>query len=567
MENRGRLIWTLFILVLFLILEAARLGYIQVAQGEHYARKALAGETVEVSLEDYPRGRVLDRNLQPLTGTYNSNRIVVFPELLDDPGSVALGISSVTGAGLPVVRDMLSGGKPVVLPFKITAEQSRSIGERGWKGILVAPYSLRYGPRPLAVHVVGHLGRVMDLDELKQLAGANGKEYSLSDWTGRQGIEYFYERELKGQYPAGLAALYTDARGAPLKGLPLTLHTGLPDSSRSDVVTTIDAGIQGLVEGVMDRYVKKGAVVVMDASSGDILAMASRPSYSPDPAAAGHLPADGDERYINHALTLFQPGSIFKVVVAVAAMSEGLVKADTRFTCLGREDKPVRCWHGEGHGSITFAGAFAQSCNPVFVALGRELGPQKLIAYARAMGLDNQDVAGYPAARDRRQNLDLVAGKYNLANSSVGQGPLLATPVQITAMVNSVAGGGLYVQPRLVSEIRPAGGSPVKIRAPEPVRVITPEIAARVGQLMEMVTREGVGQKAWVPGKGSAGKTGSAQLSESGGAVNAWFSGYAPLGSPMYTITVLVREGVSGGETAAPVFREIMGRVSQGTVP
>lgn len=128
MENRGRLIWTLFILVFFLILAAARLGHIQVVQGEHYARKALAGETAQVSLEDYPRGRVLDRNLQPLTGAHNSNRIVVFPELLDDPGPVALGISSVTGAGLPVVRDMLSGGKPVVLPFKITAEQSMSIG-------------------------------------------------------------------------------------------------------------------------------------------------------------------------------------------------------------------------------------------------------------------------------------------------------------------------------------------------------------------------------------------------------------------------------------------------------
>lgn len=422
----------------------------------------------------------------------------------------------------------------------------------------MAPYSLRYGPRPLAVHIVGHLGRIRDQDEMQKLARSNGKAYSLSDWTGRQGIEYFYERELKGQYPAGLAALYTDARGTPLKGLPLTLHTGLPDSSRSDVVTTIDAGVQGLVEGVMDRYVKKGAVVVMDTSSGDILAMASRPSYNPDPAAAEQQPAEGDERYINQALTLFQPGSIFKVVVAVAALSEGVVRADTSFTCHGREDRPVRCWHGEGHGSITFAEAFAQSCNPVFVALGRELGPQKLIAYARAMGMDNQDVTGYPAARDRRQNLDLLAGKYNLANSSVGQGPLLATPVQITAMVNSLAGGGLYFQPRLVSEIRPAGGFPVKIRAPEPVRVITPEIAAQVGQLMEMVTREGVGRKAWVPGKGSAGKTGSAQLSESGGSVNAWFSGYAPLGSPRYTITVLVREGISGGETAAPVFREIM---------
>ncbi|MFZ5647900.1 MAG: peptidoglycan D,D-transpeptidase FtsI family protein [Bacillota bacterium] len=558
MEIKGRLIWTLFILVFFFILAGARLGYIQVVRGEQYARMAMAGETLEVSLEDYSRGQVLDRNLQPLTGTYNSNRVVIFPDLLDDPDSVASGISRATGAEFHVLRDMLSGRKPVMLPFKITGEQSRSIEEQGWDGVLVVPYSIRYGPRPLAVHMVGHLGRIRDLDELEHLARANGKTYSLSDWTGRQGIEYFYERELKGQYSSGMAVLYTDAMGKRLPGLPLTVHTGLPDSCRSDVVTTIDAGIQGVVESVMDRYVKKGAVVVMETSSGDILAMASRPSYSPDPAYAERLYGDGDERFINQSLMLFQPGSIFKVVVAVAALSEGVADLDTRFTCLGHGDKPVRCWYGEGHGSITFAEAFAQSCNPAFVSLGRQLGPQKIISYARAMGLDNQTVIGYPVAHDRRQNLDLVAGKYNLANSSVGQGPLLASPLQITAMVNSVAGGGLYVQPRLVREIRPSRGSTVKIPAFEPVRVISPEIAARVGQLMEMVTRQGVGRKAWVPGGGAAGKTGSAQLAESGGAVNAWFSGYGPLDKPRYTVTVLVREGVSGGETAAPVFREIM---------
>ncbi|MCL5935384.1 MAG: penicillin-binding transpeptidase domain-containing protein, partial [Firmicutes bacterium] len=143
-------------------------------------------------------------------------------------------------------------------------------------------------------------------------------------------------------------------------------------------------------------------------------------------------------------------------------------------------------------------------------------------------------------------------------NSSVGQGPVLATPLQITAMVNAVANGGVYLQPRLVMEVRPARGAAQQTRAGEPVTAISPGVARQIGDMMEMVTRQGVGRKAWVERGGTAGKTGSAQLSDSGEAVNAWFSGYGPLDSPGYTITVLVREGISGGESAAPVFREIM---------
>ncbi len=560
---RKRLIWIKFILVFFFILAVARTGYIQVEQGELYARKALESETMSVPLEDYNRGRVLDRNLRPLSGTYSSNRLVVFPEMEDNDNPIFQTVYRVTGADLPIIRDILSAKRPVVLPYSINDSQSRLINDGESKGLLVAPYTLRYGPSPLAVHVVGHMGRIRDLQELEELSVKNKKSYRLSDWIGRQGLEYFYERELKGRYPTRFAAVYTDVLGKPLPGLPVTVETEMRDPGRNDVVTTIDSDIQSMVERVMDRRIKKGAVVVMDRSSGDILAMASRPAYNPDPALSDRLQTAGDERFVNQALSLFQPGSLFKVVVAAAALSEGRVNSETLFNCSGYREKPVRCWNEEGHGLETFAQAFARSCNPVFVKLGQDLGPQTIIRYARAMGLENQSILGYPAASDRRQNLDLVAGKYNLVNSSIGQGPVLATPLQVTAMINSVANGGLYLQPRLVKEIRPTGGGfPGQIRPAETVRVISPEVAHQLGELMTLVTKQGVGQKAWVPGGGSAGKTGSAQLTEGDGPVNAWFSGYAPIDTPRYTITVLVREGSSGGETAAPVFREIVEKLN-----
>lgn len=552
-----RLAWTLTILVFFFILAAARTGYIQVLRGEHYARKALAGETIGVALEDFARGRILDRHSRPLTGSYSANRIVVFPDLLENPDATALSLSAVLGADFFTVRNMLAGKNPVVLPFNLTGGQLRLIRESGWEGVVAVPYSFRYGPRPLAAHVVGHLGKIRDLRELEELNRSGKKAYRLSDWVGRQGLEHYYENELKGMYASGFAGLFTDALGKPLPGKQVLVNTRLGDFTRSDVITTIDADIQEMVERVMDRHIKKGAVVVMDRSTGDILAMASRPNYNPDPAGGG-LASAAAESFVNQAVSLFQPGSIFKVVVAAAALSEGTAGPDTLFFCRGSLEKPVRCWKEEGHGQITLAEAFAQSCNPVFVKIGLELGPHRLISYARSLGLDNQGIIGYPAAADRRQELDLIAGRHNLVNSSLGQGPVLATPVQVTAMVNTVANGGIYLQPRLVMEVRPARGDPRGIRPGDPVRALSPEVARQLGEMMVMVTRRGVGQKAWASPGGTAGKTGSAELADGVEFVNAWFSGYGPLDNPRYTVTVLVREGVSGGETAAPVFREIM---------
>ncbi|MHB8156646.1 MAG: peptidoglycan D,D-transpeptidase FtsI family protein [Desulfocucumaceae bacterium] len=557
-----RLVSTLFILVFFLMLMAARIGYIQIVRGDYYARKALAAGTEEISLEDYTRGLVLDRNLRPLSGLYKTSRVLVFREILEDRSAAARKLAPVTGAEEGALREMLSGRGPVLLPFSVTGKNLEIIRQYGLKGVLVVPYSFHYGPGGLAPHVVGYLGRVRDLGELEELSRLNGKAYRLSDWTGRQGLEYFYEKELKGLYPSGIACLYTDAAGRPLKGVPVMVNSLMGDSTRSDVVTTIDADIQALVERIMDRHIKKGAVVVMDTTSGDIIAMASRPDYNPDPAAVKPQSNEDSGAFVNQAISLSQPGSVFKIVVAAAALSEGIVAPDSLFFCGGAKELPLRCWKEEGHGNIDFKEAFAQSCNPVFVKLGRQLGPQTLIGYAKRLGLDNQTILGYPAASDGRQNLELIAGKYSLANSSVGQGPVLATPLQITAMTNTIASGGFYHQPRLVREVRPGGDPPRQIVTPGPERVLSPEVARQLDDLLAAVTKQGVGQKAWVSAGGSAGKTGSAQVSGEGGLVNAWFSGYWPLDKPLYTVTVMARESRSGGETAAPIFREIIEQIA-----
>ncbi|KJS17286.1 MAG: peptidoglycan glycosyltransferase [Peptococcaceae bacterium BRH_c4b] len=549
-----RLVWTFSLLAFFLCILTARLGYIQVVQGDLYSRRALARETGSVVLEDYSRGAILDRNLSPLTGSFSANRLVVFPKLVDDKRAVASGIASVMGVDALEIKEQLEAG-PVRLPYPLTPEQASAIESRNWKGVVVAPVNFRYGSRPLAVQVVGHLGRVRDMAEAEELSERNGRSYGLSDWVGRQGLEKFFEPVLKSDYPISSARLYIDAAGNVLQGLPLEVNTDEADPTRSNVVTTIDGAIQSKVEDIMDRRAVKGAVVVM-SRSGDILAMAGRPSYNPDPDKIKDYMHAGKEIFLDQCTALFQPGSIFKVVVAAVALEEGMVSEDTMFFCGGRKDTLISCWH-PGHGEISFARAFAESCNPTFARVGLSLGASKIIAYAGRLGLNNQAITGYPVLRDNRQNLNLIAQKYSLVNSSVGQGPVLASPVQITAMMNTIVNEGIYRQPRLVSEISGAGGKKQTFPAGEGKRVLSRETADRLVKLLGMVTSEGVGREAYVPGFGSAGKTGSAQLGDDMTAVNAWFSGFVPLHNPQYIITVLVRDGESGGKTAAPLFREI----------
>ncbi len=552
----ARLVWMKTILVFFLILGVARLSHIQLYKYQYYAQEAMVRQLNGLPLEDYARGSILDRNYRSLTGAYSANRVVVFAQAMDYYQGEIRTLAKILEKDYDSLDNIIKNNKGI-LPFELTREQQRLISEAGLQGVLVAPYSYRYGPKPLAVHIVGQLGRIKDIEELKSLnSSSSAKKYSLGDWVGRQGLENIYEHKLKGGYYSSYAGLIADATGKSLPGKSILLDTKNIDSSRSDVITTLDADIQEIIERIMDEKVKKGAVVVMDRSTGEIMSIASRPSFVIDPIKVG-ISDNHDESYVNQATSLFPPGSIFKVVVAAAALSENIYTEDSYF-CSGINHKPTRCWKEEGHGLISLEEAFSQSCNPFFVETGLALGSQKLIYYARKFGLDRQEIIGYPMDIDKRQKLDLIAEQYNLVNSSIGQGPVLVTPVQVTAMINTIANDGVYLPPKLVKEVRSTKGIPLIVESVKGEKVLEADVVRRLQIMMEKVTRDGVGQKAWVEPLGTAGKTGSAQLSENIDYVHAWFSGYGPLDNPKYTVTVLVREGVSGGETAAPIFREIM---------
>ncbi|SFR02936.1 peptidoglycan D,D-transpeptidase FtsI family protein [Desulfoscipio geothermicus] len=560
--RRRRMVASFGFIVAAFVGVLAHMYNIQLVHGDALAVQALHMRSEEVALEEYVRGEITDRHGVPLSGGHYTNRVVIFPSLMNNPDHIIKKLAALLRMDTADLAKKMRRGA-FYIDRSLTSAELRQLQDDKPAGVYLLPVYRRYGSNPLAVHVTGYLGKISSKQEYTRLEKQSSKNYRLGDWVGQSGLEYFYEPQLKGSRAVRWARVPVDARGRVIEGPGLLVDSAGIDPERRNVVTTIDSRIQRIVEQVMDRQIDNGAVVVMQAGSGDILAMASRPDYHPDPREmAQSVQKAAGEIFIDHSTSLYQPGSVFKTVLAAAALEEGLVREDTMFYCAGAGAEPVRCWNEGGHGHISFADAFALSCNPVFVEIGRRLGADSIIEYAGKLGLDNQQITGYPVKKDTRQDLSLIGKPYSLANSSVGQGPVLVTPVQVTAMMNALACGGIYHTPRLVTGLSDGAGHLVeKITGSLPRRAIDQDTAARLNSLLRMVTISGVGRKAGVPEWGSAGKTGSAQVAGENGPVNAWFSGYVPAENPRYVITVLVCSGRSGGDTAAPVFRDIASRI------
>jgi len=558
-----RLGWSRWLLVLAFMGIAWQLYNIQVGPGAVLAVQARQMNVEEVLLEEYARGQITDRNGIPLTGVYTANGVVVFPQLMDDPQQDTKTLARILNINPDLLTDKaIDGAYRLTAPLKTA--QLQNLQAANLPGVFLLPVSYRYGTDTLAAHVTGHLGKIDSNEQLKQLRSDSGKHYDLGDWVGKTGLEYFYEAQLKGQQPKELAYLNLDARGRIIRGPGLTVETTRSDPSRRNVVTTIDNHVQQIVEDVMDAQVDSGAVVVMQAGSGEILAMASRPGFHPAPRYMEEtIKSPAGDVFMDRNIALFQPGSVFKVVLAAAALETGLVNNSAKFFCAGSAAEPIHCWYEQGHGEITFPEAFANSCNPFFVHLGELLGAEQIINYAEALGLADQTITGYPV-KQAQQDLSPIGSAFNLSNSSIGQGPVLVTPVQLAAMINTIASGGIYFTPRLVTGLSDDKDHIMDyIAGPEPRRALQTDTAKQLQELMRLTTTSGAGKKADLPVWGSAGKTGSAEVAGEEDTVNAWFAGYAPANNPRYVIVVLAEKGHSGGETAAPVFRAIAEQLLQ----
>lgn len=554
------------IIVLFWIIAAAffgligHLAYIQVFAGDALSKQAVAQQSQLVSLEIPPRGQILDCKLRPLTSYQQVQRLIVFPAAVKDKVYASTIISSVINKDISWVLKYMDGNSKII-PVDLTDSQAVRLKYESIEGVVVAKIRIRDRKPSIASHVLGYIGK-----------------NDVNEWTGKMGIESIYDSFLKKNTPQIGARIYLDGRGKFIPGLGYKLEEAR-SNSRNNVVLTIDKDIQNITERVLDNSgIKQGAVVVMEAGTGNIVAMASRPEYSLNKTKSTNLidtsfsrinsniyqttgsqPQLIEDSYLNRCLAMYQPGSVFKVIVAAAAFEEKLIEPDSVFVCTGEHDPIVKCYNKKGHGLITFENAIALSCNPFFARVGIKLGTAKLIEYAKRFGIDRDHIIGF-RNYDNSKVLDKIAQNHNLVNASIGQWPIEANPVQITAMMATIANNGVFITPKLVNDIRDTKGNIIKaFQQDKGVRAVSETTAEILKKALNKVTTEGTGKQAWLAYWGSAGKTGSAQVGKE--KIDAWFSGYAPLEKPAYVATVMVTDGESGGKTAAPIFREIMQQI------
>ena len=537
----------LFVLVTIGVLTIlGRLYFLQVVEADRLGLSALESRIVEAPADGL-RGDILDRNGLPLTGTSGQSHLFVFPAQINQPQEVWSKLAY-RGIDSRELRELLwTAKRPFKWKHAISMQTAIEINDANIPGVIVVSDKKRYSANALAAHVLGYI--------------------NSADNQGVSGLEANYDSVLRGYQSSYVAAL-VDASQQIIPGLGYKRIHVTAGKRPGSIVLTIDKRIQSIVETVLDQKVSKGAVVIMNPSTGEILAMASRPNFE----------ADRLEMYltqqsaplVNRAIMSYQPGSVFKLVLAAAALEKRLVKPEDYFMDKGYIDVNsirFRGWDYEKgpRGKISFTEALAYSSNPVFIELALQLGAKDLVDYARKFGFGQP--SGVSLEGDAKGNLPDVASIFpaDLANLSIGQGTLEASPLQVVNMVGAIANGGTLRQPVLVSRIINDDGSVTSIppgRAPE--RVLSAPVAAQLREMMKAVTDYGTGAAAQVETYGSAGKTGSAETGRhaQGKSINhAWFAGFAPAVNPEYAAVVFVEEGMSGGDIAAPLFREMMEQI------
>lgn len=545
LEKRFRIVRSIFIF--FLIFVTIRLFKIQGITGKQYSTAAALQQTRNrvVYLE---RGDILDRNGICFTGREIRWQAILQPATLLNNSTELRIVADIFDLSVEKLRGELSNSN---LPYlaDVTQAQAKAIADSSLSGLSVIDMRVRNSSETLAPHILGYV------DE-------KGKE-------GLASIEKAYQESLKrgGGVYAGVLA---DAGNGFMSNFGYRIWNNM-GKEKLNVKLTLDYHMQCIVEETMDRMIDKGAVVLLDILTGEILAMASRPDF--DPSDINPSLADEDQALFNRALGTYTPGSIFKIITASAALEKG-ISADLTFECPGYVDfgeTRMKCssFDSGGHGSVNMAQAFARSCNSYFIKLGLKIGRSDLLEMANRFGLGSRTGL-------YKEGIDEPSGKLpgnigyaspvEIANISIGQGELLTSPIQAANMTAVIANGGILNQVSLVEAIVNDRGERIRnISSPSWKRVISKETAASLQGMMLLTVQSGTGGLANIRGYGgSAGKTGSAEtgwVKDNRNILHAWFSGYFPTDAPRYALCIFIEDGKSGSSSAAPVFAEISAKM------
>lgn len=540
---RSRLPIGAAILLVWAVAIEARLVHLQVFQ--HEALAARARRQQQRTAETLPnRGDIVDRNGRVLAYSVDTESVYAVPGDIDDPAAV---VSAICGALADcdaaerrrLVERLSGDGAFAYVRRQVPPDQARRVKVLELDGIGFLTESRRFYPnRELAAHVLGYVG---------------------VDNVGLSGIEASYDEEIRGK--KGSTLIQTDARHRPFGSVDR------PPTAGATLQLTLDTQLQHIAErelrlGVRANRARGGAAVLMDPWTGEILALASYPTFNPN-LFQDAQPGARRNRAVDE---LYEPGSTFKVVTASAALEQGVVHPgdmiDVRGGRIRFGSRVISDTHD--YGVLSFNDVIVKSSNVGAIKVGLQLGPERMVEYVRRFGFGRPSSPDFPG-----ESAGIVWSPAKLTDSalaSVSMGYQVGvTPLQMAAAVSSVANGGELIVPRVVRSIV-RDGQRVPVERKVLRRTVTPDVASQLTAIMEDVVQQGTGEPASLEHYSVAGKTGTAARLVDGrysrSEYNASFVGFVPSRRPAFTLIVVIDSprgpaGYFGGTVAGPVFKRI----------
>ena len=553
-----------------------RLWYFQVVKAPELVERAEATRKTAVD-KMAPRGLIYDRRGIPVASIRPQVVVTAKPAEIKKHPEVLPKLAAILNVPLERLERKVKDAqwRPYLAsPIYVgaTIEAGTRIAESGddLPGIGVETLPMRYYPDTKSfTHVLGYVW-VPDVEDVKRI---QEKGRVPAEYVGKTGVEKAYETELMGV--AGSEEMEVDARRRPVR--IASRDNPIPGSR---LYLTLDGRLQRKATELLSGKGYIGGVAAVDPKTGEVLCLVSSPTFDQKVFEGGISQTEWDalqysetKPMYNRALrSAYAPGSTFKVVTTIAAMQQGKFSPGTTYFCPGgyfRKGLRLKCLGH--HGAITFNRAMAKSCNTYFCNMGAAVGDDALRKTALDMGFGQRpglEIGGDRGVVPTREWIEAVAANHkyvwypgDLANFSVGQGYMSATPIQMANAFAMIANDGVRYKPHLVHAIKSVEDGHIRQIAPEVANTIqaSPEFWATMKQALSDVVNSsgGTASTARVPGISVAGKTGSAEHKK-GAMTHGWFVGYAPAENPRIAICVLVEAAGHGGEVAAPIAGELI---------
>ena len=554
-NDNKRIEYTVRVLLCIAVVLVGRLFFLQIIDKSDLQAKNLSQVQVDRKLQS-PRGTIYDRNGRPLAMSVVTKSLYADPKMIkQSPSEVAELIAPyVTMSKEDIVKSLQEDTAFVWIDRMMEPEKSKAVAQliedKNLEGLNFVEESKRYYPNGnLAAQVLGFVG---------------------TDDKGLDGLEMVLDDELKGGIQKELVA--TDRKGNAIFGSVLSKY--LPDKGKS-VTLTIDASIQFIAERALDKAMedtgaKHASVIVMDPKTGEILAMANRPTYDPN-----HYSQGSEEDFKNIAVTnLYEPGSTFKPIIASAALASGKWKLDQVYNDKGSfvaNGHVMQNWNGEGYGPVRLIDILKFSINTGMAEIGTTTGADILSKYVRNYGFGSKTGIELPGEGDGILYNPDDMSKLDVATMSIGQG-IAVTPLQMVRAFGAIANGGSMMKPHIVKSYSNIKGEVTSTTDPEVVGQPIPEETAKtIADILEKEVSEGGGTKAMVEGYHFGGKTGTAQKLDTkhGGYLDgqyiASFIGFGPVEDPKFVVLVVIDDpqkgSYYGSQIVAPVFKDIVSQL------